>query len=80
MNRANSIGLDDLTAEYLQHCHSLLPGVLARLFNWFVWLRSKFQHSLDYTLPVLKVNNSGKNITVDDFQGSSLQKLLSVYQ
>ena len=26
-------GLDGLTAEHLQHCHGLLPCVLAKLFN-----------------------------------------------
>jgi len=33
MNRRKAARLDDVTAEHLQHCHSLLPCVLAKLFN-----------------------------------------------
>jgi len=36
MNRVKAAGLDGVTAEHLQYCHSLLPCVLAKLFNLMI--------------------------------------------
>jgi hypothetical protein len=78
MKRGKAAGLDNLTVEHLQHCHSLLPSVLAKLFNWFV--RTGYvpgQFGLSYTVPLLKMNNTCKNVTVDNFRGISISPVLS---
>ena len=78
MKRGKAAGLDNLTVEHLQLCHSLLPCVLAKLFNWFV--RTGYvpdQFGLSYTVPLLKTNNICKNLTVDNFRGISISPVLS---
>ena len=71
-------GLDNLTAEHLQHCHPLLPGVLAKLFNYFIrqgYVPEQFGKS--YTVPLRKVNSTANHVTVDDFRGISISSVLS---
>ena len=71
-------GLHNLTAENLQHCHSFLPCVLAKLLNWFIHIGYvPKQLELSHRAPLLKVNNAGKNITVDDFRGISISPVTS---
>ena len=51
MKRGKAAGLDNLTAEHLQHCHALLPGVLAMLFNSIVqtgYIPAGFGYSIPY--------------------------------
>ena len=48
-------GLDGITSEHLQHSHPILPGVLAKLFNFMI----KLGHipewfGKSYTVPILK--------------------------
>jgi len=31
-------GLDGISAEHLQNCHAILPGILAKLFNTMISL------------------------------------------
>ena len=55
MNRGKAAGLDGVTAEHLQYCHSLLPCVLAKLFNLMIAIGhvpARFGHS--YMVPLLK--------------------------
>ena len=78
LKRGKAAGLDNLTAEHLQHCHPLLPGVLAKLFNYFIrqgYVPDQFGES--YTVPLRKVNNTAKHVTVDDFRGISISSVLS---
>ena len=68
-------GLDGISAEHLQNCHAILPGILAKLFNTMVslgYVPMAFGQS--FTVPVLKIlknRNSvySKSVTVDDFRG-----------
>jgi hypothetical protein len=78
--RGKAVGLDNLTVEHLQHCHPLLPCVLAKLFN----LMMRTGHVPDsfgasYTIPLLKGNAStcSKNLCTDDFRGISISPVLS---
>lgn len=78
MKRGKAAGLDDLTAEHLQHSHPLLPCVLAKLFTLFI--RTGYvpdQFGLSFTVPLRKVNNASKHLTVDDFRGISISPVLS---
>ena len=78
MKRGSAAGLENLTAEHLQHCHSLLPCVLAKLFNWFVRTGCvPDQFGLSYTVPLSKNNSICKNVTVDNFRGISITPVLS---
>ena len=61
MHRANgkAAGLDGLTAELLIYCHSVLPCILAKLFNLFI----RYGHvpaafGISYTVPLLKGSSS----------------------
>jgi len=54
LQRGKAAGLDSLTAEHLQHCHELLPCVLAKLFNLIVrygYVPTDFGLS-DYRIPL----------------------------
>jgi len=80
MKQGKAAGLDNLTAEHLQHCHPLLPCVLAKLFN----LIMRTGHVPDgfgvsYTIPLLKGNarTCSKNLCTDDFRGISISPVLS---
>jgi hypothetical protein len=78
LKRGKAAGLDNLTAEHLQNCHPLLPGVLAKLFNNFVqagYVPEQFGRS--FTVPLCKVKNASKHLTVDDFRGISISPVLS---
>ena len=49
-------GLDCISAEHLQNCHAILPGILAKLFNTMVslgYVPMAFGQS--FTVPVLKI-------------------------
>jgi hypothetical protein len=79
MKRGKVAGRGTLIAEHLQHCHSLLACVLAKLFNWFTHLGYlPKQFGLCYTVPLLKGKIAGKNITVDDFRGISISPVISM--
>lgn len=78
MKRGKAACFDSLTAEHLQHCHPLLPGVLAKLFNWMLQVGYvPAQFGLSYTVPLLKGNTCSKNLSVDDFRGISISPVLS---
>ena len=73
-------GLDGISAEHLQNCHAILPGILAKLFNAMVslgYVPMAFGQS--FTVPVLKNRNTvySKSVTVDDFRGISISPVLS---
>jgi len=66
-----------ITAEHLQHCHGLLPCVLAKLFNVVIhygYVPRAF--GLSYTVPIPKGSNN-KSLTADDFRGISISPVLS---
>ena len=79
LKRGKAAGIDQLTAEHLLYCHSVLPCILSKLFNLI--LRSghvpcEFGHS--YTVPLLKSNDSRvKSLTTDDFRGISISPIIS---
>jgi exonuclease III len=78
MKRGKAAGLDDLTTEHLQYSHPLLPCVLAKLFTLFI--RAGYvpgQFGISFTVPLRKVNNASKHLTVDDFRGISISPVLS---
>ena len=79
MSRGKAAGLDGLSAEHLQYCHPLLPGILANLFNLMILcghVPTKFGQS--YTVPIPKVNNAyNKSLIVEDFRGISISCVLS---
>ena len=78
MKRGKAAGLDGITVEHLTNCHPILPGILARLFNFMLragHVPSHFGES--YTVPLLKVNSCSKNLSVDDFRGISISPILS---
>ena len=75
MTRGKAAGLDNLSAEHLQNCHSLLPVVLAKLFNLIEltgYNPSGFRFSYIYTVPIPK-NKANlsipiKALTIEDFR------------
>ena len=80
MKRGKAAGLDNLSAEHLQHCHPCLPTFLARLFNLIIetgTVPDKF--GLSYTIPLLKANSGSmsKSLTASDFRGISISPVLS---
>ena len=79
MKRGKAAGLDNLTAEHLQQCHSLLPAVLAKLFNLIVLtghIPTGFGYS--YTVPIPKDKaNVSRSYSVDDFRGISISPVIS---
>jgi len=79
MKRGKAAGLDGITAEHLQHCHPLLPSVLAKLFNLIMvhgYVPTGF--GLSFTVPLQKDNIRGsKSLTVEDFRGISISPVLS---
>ena len=80
MARGKAAGLDNLTAEHLQQCHALLPGVLAKLFNLFVltgYIPAGFGYSYTVPIPKQKVNVFSKAHNVDDFRGISISPVIS---
>jgi hypothetical protein len=79
LSRGKAAGLDCLTAEHLQFCHPLLPGILAKLFNIII-RRGHVPNSFgqSYTVPIPKNNNSySKSLNVEDFRGISISCVLS---
>ena len=80
MKRGKAAGLDNLTAEHLQNCHSLLPAVLAKLFNLIVLtghIPSGFRYSYTVPIPKNKANVYSKAFTIDDFRGISISPVIS---
>ena len=80
MKRGKAAGLDGLTAEHLQYGHSLLPAVLAKLFNLMMQTGNvPAQFGESYTVPIIKnsYNVYSKSITVDDFRGISISPVVS---
>ena len=79
MKRGKAAGLDTLTIEHLQHAHSLLPCVLAKLFNWIMHVGHVPENfGISYTVPLLKGNvSSSKRLSVSDFRGISISPVLS---
>jgi exonuclease III len=77
--RGKAAGIDSLTAEHLQYSHSLLPCVLAKLFNWIMRAgHVPSQFGLSYTIPLLKGNSSSnKRLSVHDYRGISISPVLS---
>jgi len=76
-NCGKAAGLDGISAEHLQNCHAILPGLLAKLFNSLGYVPMAFGQS--FTVPVLKNRNTvySKSVTVDDFRGISMSPALS---
>ena len=59
LKRGKAAGIDQLTAEHLLYCHSVLPCILSKLFNLILLsghVPCEFGHS--YTVPLLKSNLS----------------------
>ena len=80
MKRGKAASFDGITAEHLQHSHPLLPGVLAKLFNYMVKLgHVPPSFGKTYIVPILKGSYSThcKSATVDDFRGISISAALS---
>ncbi len=80
MKRGKAAGLDNLTAEHLQYCHSLLSVVLARLFNLIVstgYTPAGFGYSYTVPIPKQRANVFSKAHTVDDFRGISISPVIS---
>jgi len=80
MKRGKAAGLDNLTAEHLQYCHSLLPAVLAKLFNFIILtghIPAGFGYSYTVPIPKQKDNVFSKAHTVDDFRGISISPVIS---
>ena len=80
MKRGKAAGLDNISADHLQHCHPCLPTFLARLFNLIIEtgiVPDKF--GLSYTIPLLKGNSGSmsKSLTASDFRGISISPALS---
>ena len=80
MKRGKAAGLDGITCEHLLFSHPLLPGILAKLFNFMIrigYVPVSFGQS--YTVPILKssCNVYGKVVTVDDFRGVSISPVIS---
>lgn len=80
LSRGKAAGLDNLTAEHLQHSHPALCSLLNKLFNLMV----KYSYvprgfGLSYTVPLPKGNYTSisKSLTVDDFRGISISPVLS---
>lgn len=80
MRLGKAADLDGITVEHLFYCHSLLPCVLAKLFNLMMDVgHVPRSFGLSYTVPILKNNNSiyCKSVTVDDFRGISISPVIS---
>ena len=77
----NTAGLDSLTAELLEYCHTALSTVFAILFNTilnFGCIPSAFGRS--YTVPLPKGGHViGKSPTGENFWGISISHVLSNY-
>ena len=55
LKRGKAAGLDDVSAEHLKYCHSLLPAVLAKLFNLMLSISHvPCYFGLSYTVPLFK--------------------------
>ena len=83
MKRGKAAGLDGLTAEHLQYGHSLLPALLAKLFNLMMQTGNvPPQFGESYTVPIIKnsYNVYSKSITVDDFRGISISPVVSTIE
>jgi len=80
MHRGKGAGLDGLTAEHLIFCRSLLPCILAKLFNLFIcYGHVPAAFGISYTVPLLKGSSSSysKNLTTGDFRGISISPVMS---
>ena len=72
--RGKAAGLDGQSVEHLRDCHSLLPGVLARLSNLIIKIgHVPVQFGLSYTVLLVEVNGCTKNLSVDDLRGVSIK-------
>jgi len=82
MKLGKAADLDGISVVHLLYCHSLLPCVLAKLFNLMMNVgHVPRSFGLSYTVPILKNNNSiyCKCVTVDDFRGISISPLYLKY-
>ena len=80
MHRGKGAGLDGLTAEHLIFCRSLLPCILAKLFNLFIcYGHVPAAFGISYTVPLLKGSTSSysRNLTTGDFRGISISPVMS---
>jgi len=80
MRMGKAADLDGITVEHLFYCHSLLPCVLAELFNLMMDLGHVPQSfGLSYTVSILKNSNSiyCKSVTVNDFREISISPVIS---
>jgi hypothetical protein len=80
MKRGKAAGLDNLSAEHLQQCHSLLSAVLAKLFNLIVltgYIPTGFGYSYTVPIPKDKANIYSRSYKVDDFRGISISPVIS---
>jgi exonuclease III len=79
LKRGKAAGLDNLTAEHLQHSHPLLTCILVKLFN-LMMLHGHVLPSFgeSYTIPLPKGDGARCAVlTVDDFRGISISPVLS---
>ena len=79
MKCGKAAGIDGITCEHLLFSHPLLPGILAKLFNFVIrtgYVPIRLGQS--YTVPILKssCNVYGKVVTVDDFRGVSISPVI----
>ena len=66
--------------EHILFSHPLLPGILAKLFNKMIAIgHVPYSFGQSYTVPLLKSNCNayGKTVTVDDFRGISISRVIS---
>jgi len=80
LGRGKAAGLDNLTAEHLQHSHPALFSLLHRLFNLMVkYAYVPCGFGLSYTVPLPKNSYAGvsKSVAVDDFRGICISPVLS---
>jgi len=82
LKRGKAGGLDNLTCEHLRFSHTLLPCILAKLFNLMIQIvhvPQSFDQSC--TVPILTsgCNAYGKTSTVDDFRGVLISPVETLY-
>ena len=79
LKKGKATGIDGLTAEHLQFCHSVLPLIQIKLFNFFMsfgYVPACFGQN--YTMAILKrCKEIGRSLTVDDYRGISISPVLS---
>jgi len=78
MKRGKASGLDGLSAEHLQYSHPAICLILSKLFNFIIevgYVPDDF--GLAYTVPLPKISNFNRSVTVDDFRGISISQVIS---